>query len=220
MVRCRSYFLIALSLSYLFFSGRAFSEEIQTAVLKNLPAKINQPSPFCNEIQRIDRLDKQPFLSDLDKADRIVISKSRRRLYLLHDHYLMKEYNVAFGFGFLDGAKAQEKDGRTPEGVYKIEAKNPNSKYHLALKISYPNAEDLAFAKKIGVRPGGNIMIHGFPSSEVDGLIPAEISEIHPLVDWTQGCVAVTDQQIEEIYKSVQVGTNVEICPDEHPDVQ
>jgi murein L,D-transpeptidase YafK len=159
-------------------------------------------------------------LSAETKADLILISKTERKLYLFNQGRLLKQYPVSFGFGYADGPKVQEGDGRTPEGVYKIESKRSKSNYHLALKVSYPNQADINNAQKLSVRPGGNILIHGFPSRPVDGLIPEEIQKVHALINWTQGCIAVTDQQIEEIYAHIQVGTSVEICPlDQYPGV-
>jgi len=102
--------------------------------------------------------------------------------------------------------KEREGDGRTPEGRYKIEAKYVNQ-YHKALRISYPDAEDRKRAAKLGVSPGGSILIHGLPNGK------GYIGAAHRLYDWTLGCIAVTDEEIDEIWNLVPVGTPVEIRP-------
>lgn len=140
-------------------------------------------------------------------ADQILISKSKRRLYLFKGDRVLRSYAVAFGDPW--GPKRFEGDLKTPEGIYYIESKNPYSAYHLSLKISYPNAEDIAYAKAQGKSPGGDIMIHGFPNAPASN---EEVRKIHPF-DWTLGCVAVTDQEIEEIYSFIQTKTPVTICP-------
>jgi murein L,D-transpeptidase YafK len=105
------------------------------------------------------------------------------------------------------GARTKEGDGKTPEGTYKIIAKNPKSSYHLALKISYPTAEEVNEARKLSINPGGDIMIHGIRNGF------GFIGKYHSLIDWTKGCIALTNKEIEEIYHSVFLGTKVEILP-------
>jgi murein L,D-transpeptidase YafK len=141
-----------------------------------------------------------------ERATLIVVDKSARRMTLLHDGQVLKAYDVALGSA-PRGHKQQEGDGRTPEGAYAIEFKNARSRFHLALRISYPNAQDRAAAQRRGVAPGGDIMIHGLPN----GL--GWLAGLHLWRDWTDGCVAVTDRQIDEIWPLVDVGTAVEIRP-------
>jgi murein L,D-transpeptidase YafK len=141
-------------------------------------------------------------------ADQILISKSKRRMYLFKGTKVLKSYPIAFGNPH--GPKRFEGDRKTPEGLYYIESKNPYSAYHLSLKISYPNANDIAFAKKYGKSPGNNIMIHGFPNKPA---AHERVRRIHPL-NWTLGCLATTDQEIEEIYSFIAVKTPVTICPE------
>lgn len=141
-----------------------------------------------------------------EKADSILILKKEHRLELLFQGNVIRTYKVALGRGGL-APKEREGDGRTPEGRYVIDAGYANSAYHRALRISYPNAEDRKRAAKLGVLPGGAIMIHGLPNGK--GWVGAS----HRLYDWTLGCVAVTDPEIEEIWKLVAVGTPVEIRP-------
>ncbi len=168
--------------------------------------------PYCRDMERLDKAERIENIASVDQADYILISKDRRKLYLLSEGRVINEYAVSFGFGAKDGAKFKDGDGRTPEGLYSVASKNPNSKYHLALKVSYPNKNDLLAAKKLKVNPGSNIMIHGLPGSMIDNLVPSIIQNVHTLVDWTQGCIAVTDHEIEEIFSLVQEETPIEIC--------
>ncbi|HHH36450.1 MAG TPA: hypothetical protein ENK48_06435 [Gammaproteobacteria bacterium] len=140
------------------------------------------------------------------RADYIVIEKSKRRLTLISHGQVLKSYRVSLGREPV-GPKIQEGDDRTPEGIYRIDYRMRNSAYHLALHISYPNQEDVERARRRGVSPGGNIMIHGIGSAR------ARVGKLHPLFDWTNGCIAVTDEEIEEIWRLTPVGTVVNIQP-------
>lgn len=130
----------------------------------------------------------------------VEVHKSERRMYLLHDTRVLEAYDIALGFA-PDGHKQFEGDGKTPEGSYFISHQNPNSKFHLSLGISYPNRQDVAFAFAQGKSPGGEIFIHGGPNGTPDRR------------DWTAGCVAVTDEEIERIYAMVKPGTRINIHP-------
>lgn len=151
--------------------------------------------------------DYKAFLYSGQSADQILISKSKRRIYLFKGSQVVKSFVTAFGDP--KGPKHFEGDMKTPEGIYYIDSKNPQSAYHLSLKISYPNAADIAYAKRFGKAPGGNIMVHGFPN---DPFSRGFVKQAHPL-NWTLGCVAVTDPEIEEIYNLVPEQTPVTICP-------
>jgi murein L,D-transpeptidase YafK len=140
------------------------------------------------------------------QADRIVIVKSQRTMTLLRNGVALKTYKVALGHE-PQGAKTKQGDNRTPEGLYAIDLRNPHSQFHLALRISYPNATDREHARRLGVDPGGAIMIHGLPASY------AWMGALHRQTDWTLGCVAVTNPEIEEIWSMVPLGTAVEIKP-------
>jgi murein L,D-transpeptidase YafK len=140
------------------------------------------------------------------KIDRIRVFKSERRLVLLSGDLAVYEYEVALG-GDPTGPKREKGDERTPEGEYVIDSRKKDSDFHLALHISYPNAEDRRRARKRGVDPGGAIMIHGLPNGF--GLIGAA----HRLADWTDGCIAVTNEEIEEIWRRVANGVAIEIRP-------
>jgi murein L,D-transpeptidase YafK len=139
-------------------------------------------------------------------ADRIVIFKSAHSMKLMHGSEILKTYQVAISTVPV-GAKERVGDHKVPEGNYVIDRKNPQSKFHLALHVSYPNATDRARARKLGVEPGGDIEIHGLPKSY------AWLGALHRQTDWTDGCVAITNAEIEEIYPLVSVGTTVEIHP-------
>lgn len=137
-------------------------------------------------------------------ADRLVVKKSQRRLYLMRGERPLKSYRIALGFQ-PEGHKRHEGDGRTPEGIYRIDRRSDRSRYHRALHISYPNALDTWRARLQGQSPGGLIMIHGQPS--------ARAGQAPPAGDWTEGCIAVSNQEIEEIWSLTAVGTPIEILP-------
>ncbi|MBZ5507248.1 MAG: L,D-transpeptidase family protein [Acidobacteriia bacterium] len=144
--------------------------------------------------------------TNIPRADKIVIVKSTRTMTLLSGDTILKTYKVALGT-VPAGPKRTEGDHRTPEGSYTIDAKNPQSQFHLSLHISYPSAADRQRAASLGARPGGAIMIHGLAKPF------AYLGPLHRQTDWTDGCIAVTNAEIEEIWKLVPVGTRVEIRP-------
>ncbi|RJR19924.1 MAG: outer membrane protein assembly factor BamD [Nitrospiraceae bacterium] len=139
-------------------------------------------------------------------ADRILIEKKERRMTLLSKGKVLRTYNIALG-GNPVGPKERQGDNKTPEGTYIIDARNGDSRYHLSLRISYPNEKDKKRARELGVSPGGDIMIHGIKNGF------SWAGEYHKGIDWTNGCIAVTDEEIEEIDKLVPNGTIVEIRP-------
>jgi murein L,D-transpeptidase YafK len=138
--------------------------------------------------------------------DRIVIEKSARQLSIFTNDKKLKTYRVALGRNPI-GPKQEEGDMKTPEGVYKIDSRNPRSDYHLALHVSYPSEEDTARATKRGVNAGFDIMIHGLQNG--GGWIAA----FHRMHDWTAGCIALTDEEIEELWRVTPDGTPIEIRP-------
>lgn len=140
------------------------------------------------------------------RADKVLIEKSKRRLTLLWKESPVKSYRVALG-GEPVGKKQCAGDQRTPEGLYSITSRNAQSIYHRSLRVSYPNTEDVANARSLRCRPGGDIMIHGLRNGY------EWIGAAHAATDWTLGCIAVTDQEIEEIWDAVPNGTVVEIRP-------
>lgn len=129
----------------------------------------------------------------------IVVNKGERRMYLLNDTRVLEDYRIKLGFA-PEGHKQFEGDGKTPEGLYRIDRRNPNSRFHLSLGISYPNAQDRMVAAAMGKSPGGDIFIHG---------------QRHPMrkdtEDWTWGCIAVSNDEIEKIYSMIEDGVPIAI---------
>src|SRR6266403_5500211 len=138
--------------------------------------------------------------------DRIVVEKSARRLSIFCHGRKLKSYRIALGRNPI-GAKEQEGDLKTPEGIYKIDSRNPQSSFHLALHISYPSEEDNSRAAARGVSAGSDIMIHGIQNGR------GWIGAFHRWKDWTLGCVAVTNEEIEELWRVTADGTAIEIRP-------
>ncbi len=134
------------------------------------------------------------------KVTSVQVHKTERKMYLLHYDRVLKSYDVGLGF-MPQGHKQFEGDGKTPEGAYYISHKNPNSEFHLSLGISYPNEADIAFAETLKKPPGGDIFIHGGPNRPTNRQ------------DWTAGCIAVSDKQMEIIYSMVEPGTPIFILP-------
>ena len=131
----------------------------------------------------------------------VVVQKSVRKLYLMNGKNVVRSYRIGLGFS-PEGHKTTKGDGKTPEGTYRVDRKNPQSKFHLSLGISYPNAADRARAEALGVDPGGDIFIHG------------EDTKPHFWKrNWTQGCISLKNEQIEEVYALVRIGTPVLIQP-------
>ena len=126
----------------------------------------------------------------------VVVQKGRRKMFLFHNNEVLEQYDFELGFA-PTGHKEVEGDGRTPEGAYYIDRKNPNSSFYLSIGISYPNAVDRARAHAMGKSPGGDIFIHGTPRPSLN------------LDDWTAGCLAVKDREMEDIYAMVNVGTPI-----------
>lgn len=135
------------------------------------------------------------------KVTFITAHKSARKLTLYHENTVLKRYNFELGFAPV-GHKQIEGDGKTPEGQYFIDRKNPNSRFYLSLGISYPNRQDIAKARAMGKSPGGDIFIHGTPDKFASRGR-----------DWTWGCLAVTNRQMRTIYAMVDVGTPIKILP-------
>jgi murein L,D-transpeptidase YafK len=139
-------------------------------------------------------------------ADSIRIEKGQRRLLVLRNGEVVREYRVALGGNPL-GHKMREGDKKTPEGHYRLDFLNARSAFHLGLRISYPDEKDRSAARERGEMPGSDIMIHGLRNGF------AAIGPLHRLLDWTNGCIAVTNAEIEEIWSYARIGTPVEIRP-------
>lgn len=136
------------------------------------------------------------------QASRLTVYKSDRIMLLEADGRVVKSYKIALGFA-PEGPKQYEGDGRTPEGLYRINRRNPHSAFHLSLGISYPSEEDRERAHALGVDPGGDIFIHGRPNSATQ----------YPIGDWTLGCIAVMNAEIEELWKVTPLWCPIQIEP-------
>ncbi|WP_246672508.1 L,D-transpeptidase family protein [Mesorhizobium sp. B3-1-6] len=137
-------------------------------------------------------------------VDLVRVEKSQRQLQLIGGGQILRRYSIALG-GDPVGHKHREGDGRTPEGRYVLDWRNPNSVAHRSIHISYPNADDKVAAKALGVDPGGLIMIHGQPNGF------GWLGRLLQMVDWTDGCIAVTNPEMDEIWTRVADGTPIEI---------
>ncbi len=135
------------------------------------------------------------------EVTRVIVYKERHKMYLMHNDKVLERYNIELGFA-PTGHKQIEGDGRTPEGEYVINRRNPNSTFYLSIGISYPNAADVAKAKALGKPPGGDIFIHG-GRRKIDS----------PKPDWTAGCISVSDRQMRDIFAMVRNGTPITIHP-------
>jgi murein L,D-transpeptidase YafK len=140
------------------------------------------------------------------RADRVFVLKKERKLELMNSGKVIKTYEVALG-GDPIGAKTRQGDHKTPEGVYLLDSRNAHSKFYKSIHISYPNVQDRAAARKNGVSPGGDVFVHGLPNGY------RYVGMAHRLKDWTDGCIAVTDEELDEIWQAVPNGTPIEIRP-------
>lgn len=178
---------------------------------------ISKPSnwnyKYCDDITKVDKLldrtreSVERIKAEGNPIERILVSKDRKELYLISGETVFRKYNVALGTS-PRGHKEFQGDRKTPEGIYSITGKNPNSKFHLSLGVSYPNSKDVAYARSKGKSAGGDIMVHGLPNP---GPYTDIIYDLHPM-NWTSGCIAVTNEEIREIYSLVQTKALIEIC--------
>ena len=139
-------------------------------------------------------------------ADRVVVLKKERTLQLLNSGKVIKSYKIALG-GNPVGPKERQGDHKTPEGTYILDSRNAHSRFYKSIHISYPNDRDRAAARQRHVSPGGDVFVHGLPNGY------EWIGSGHRLKDWTDGCIAVTDEEIDEIWSTVPNGTPIEIRP-------
>lgn len=159
-------------------------------------------APFALCLIACAPVERSADLPGAARASFILVDKSDRTLTLYDGGTVLKAYT---GLQFGDapsGHKQFEGDERTPEGRYIIDTRNPNSAYHLSLRISYPNPQDRAYAASLGRSPGGDIFLHGQPNALPDGRLPG---------DWTDGCIALSNDEIEELWRAVADGTPIEI---------
>ena len=139
-------------------------------------------------------------------ADEVVVRKSERRLYLMRHGEVLRSYRVALGL-MPEGPKERAGDFRTPEGRYQLTRRNPRSDYFLSIQVSYPNAEDLRRARRDHVDPGGSIMVHGLPNNQ------RHPPDYYAAADWTDGCIAMSNADMVELWLMVQDNTPIEILP-------
>jgi murein L,D-transpeptidase YafK len=139
-------------------------------------------------------------------ADHVLVLKKERTLQLLNSGKVIKTYKIALG-GDPVGPKARQGDHKTPEGIYVLDSRNARSQFHKSIHISYPSPSDRAAARRKGFSPGGDVFVHGLPNGY--GWVGAS----HRARDWTDGCIAVTNEEIEEIWRAVDDGTQIEIRP-------
>jgi len=139
-------------------------------------------------------------------ADRVVVIKSQRILMLMSQGKVLKSYKVALG-GNPIGPKLQQGDHKTPEGTYILDRRNDKSRFYRSIHISYPDEKDRATAAKLGVSPGGDVFVHGLPNHF------GWLGKSHLEMDWTDGCIAVTDEEMDEIWRAVPDGIPIEIKP-------
>jgi len=183
---------------------RIITQQTQIETLeREVKSRVNE---IISLQEKIEALERSIFAIRNGPADEILIEKKERRLTLISKDKVLKTYKIALG-GNPNGPKERQGDNKTPEGTYVIDSRQKNSRYHLSLHISYPNEKDKKRARKLGVSPGGDIMIHGIKNGF------SWIGDFHTRIDWTKGCIAVTDEEIEEINKLVPNGTIVKIRP-------
>jgi tetratricopeptide (TPR) repeat protein len=187
---------------------KIIAQQTQIARLEQeLKNKENEIIALGKKIEALDlELENRFFAIPKGPASRVLIEKKERRLTLLSGDRALRSYRIALG-GNPNGPKEKKGDNKTPEGTYMIDGRNRDSRYHLSLRVSYPNEKDKRRARELGVAPGGDIMIHGLKNGF------SWVGDSHSELDWTRGCVAVTDEEIEEIAQLVPNGTVVEIRP-------
>lgn len=144
--------------------------------------------------------------SELPMADRVLVRKSERKLYLYHRGVIVREYPVRLGLQ-PEGPKQYEGDYRTPEGRYHLGRRNPQSQYFLSVQVDYPNERDIARAKKLKEQPGGAIMVHGLPNT------PTKVADYYKTFDWTDGCIALNNSDMVEFWLMTRAGIPIDIQP-------
>lgn len=221
--------IVLISTAILFFISCSSKDKANTRIPQQVSAEEQAPvtklskeelaslykpiqyHSLCKDVEAISRLKPANKIDPGQTIDLILVSKSKRTTYLFSGDQLLYAFHSTFGGGSKNGGKAQEGDKRTPEGIYHIADKNSQSKYHLALKISYPNATDIEFAKKHKIPTGGDIMFHGLPNGMDED--ESTFANMANYINWTAGCIALNNRDIEVMFSQVQVNTTVAICP-------
>jgi len=184
----------------LIFLGALFGVSNTAQAMSFLP---NSQTERGREVTESDKEEYEQLF-----ADKVVVKKAERKLYLIRQDKPFRTYRISLGFR-PQGHKQRRGDGRTPEGHYRLDWRNPGSKFRKALHVSYPNYQDSLRAKQRGIDPGGMVMVHGQPSGGRNSVLRQAIST----EDWTQGCIAVSDLAIDEIWSHTHDGTPIEILP-------
>ncbi|MFW5823932.1 MAG: L,D-transpeptidase family protein [Marinobacter sp.] len=179
----------------------------RTALLMPLILTLAIMAPLTHGAEvRTLAMAESPTSRDVSTVSEVVVRKGERRLDLLADGQVVRSYRISLG-RTPEGHKLYEGDSRTPEGRYTLDFRNPNSEFHKSIRISYPNRKDRELAAAWGLEPGGNIMIHGLPNEVGD------LAFAYRGLDWTDGCIAVTNEEMDEIWQLVDVGTPIRILP-------
>lgn len=181
-----------------------------SSALAQIPPKPVMLPANCDLVPTFDDMKPSLTVNAKHPIDLILVSKAKRKIYFMSQGQVAYAFTSAFGDGV--GNKIEEGDEKTPEGTYFVTSKNTKSDFHKSLGVSYPNAADTAYAKKYKVSPGGAIMIHGM-SNKISFANNPTVANAINLTDWTQGCVAVRNDQIDTVFPLVKVGTKIEICP-------
>ena len=189
-------------------SGMALADGPQSA---DSPAVANVVAPAAGLAAELAAgMPQAPIASSvaatLPIADQVLVRKSERRLYLLRHGEVLRSYRVALGL-IPDGPKARAGDFRTPEGRYQLTRRNSRSDYFLSIQVSYPNAEDVRRARREHVDPGGSIMVHGLPNTQ------RHPPDYYAASDWTDGCIAMSNADMVELWLMVQDNTPIDILP-------
>jgi len=192
--------LVALLLSLLPSAG-AWAQAFGSISSKDPAPPSAQPTPAATPLPAA----RAPA-GNFDLADKVVVEKGQRRLYLLRQEQVIAEYPVKLGLNPY-GPKQHEGDFRTPEGSYRLVRRNPRSDFFLSIQVSYPSEQDLRRARSNGARPGGLIMIHGEPN------VPRKPTDYYAKNDWTDGCIAVSNADMVDIWLRTQAGIPIEIRP-------
>lgn len=187
----------ALSIAFLVWGGYVYLRDWRAGPVATRPI----PAP---DAPKPDRPQATAPVKLTSPVQRILIEKQARRMTVFQKDGPAKIYRIALGFA-PDGDKSRQGDGRTPEGVFRIDRLNPHSRFHLSLGIDYPQPQHRRAARAGGFDPGGDIMIHGQPNQVPQGY--------RVKGDWTEGCIAISNDEIDEIFALTRIGTEVEIRP-------
>jgi murein L,D-transpeptidase YafK len=193
--------MVQKAVKLLCFSGQQFTKINRKSVLSLILFTVIITISLCSYFPFF------PAFASVVKADKIIVIKSKRLMLLMNNAEILKAYRISLGKHPV-GHKTRKGDEKTPEGIYVIDSRITDSKFYLALHISYPNDSDIKNAQGLGVDPGGDIVIHGLPNG-----LGKKIGKLHRLTDWTDGCIAVTNSEMVEIWQLVPDGTTIEIKP-------